>query len=34
MALFTDSLELEADSPPDAQVDLCYLFANRRALAH
>jgi transposase len=34
MAMFTDSLELEADSPPDAQVDLCYLFANRRALAH
>ena len=34
MAMFVDSLELEDEPRADAPVDLCYLFANGRALAH
>ena len=34
MAMFIDSVELKRDPPSDAPVDLCYLFANGRALAH
>ena len=34
MAMFIDSMELEAETPADAPVDLCYLFANGRPLAH
>ena len=34
MAMFIDSVELEADARAEAPVDLCYLFANGRGLAH
>jgi transposase len=34
MAMFMDSLELEPEAPSDAPVDLCYLFAKGRPLAH
>ncbi len=34
MAMFTDSMEPEAGSNSGAPVDLCYLFAKGRALAH
>ena len=34
MALFVDSMELDADQACDAPVDLCYLFANGRAQVH
>ena len=34
MAMFVDSMDLEENPQADAPVDLCYLFAKGRALAH
>lgn len=34
MAMFIDSMELAGESPSDAPVDLCYLFANGRGVPH